>query len=101
VDHKLFFLVQNLKDRKFKNIYMQMLGSKEDCMKYKVNISMEDENNSVNFCGHPFPIDMNEEEKEYAGLVIGETAMLKFCTPMGGKPSKSKYKIELGFIVLK
>jgi hypothetical protein len=101
VDDKFFFLVQNLKDRKFKNIYMQMLGNKEDCVKYKVNISMKDENNSFNFCGHPSPIDMDEEEKEDAGLIIKEAAMLKFCTPMAGRPSRSQYKIELEFIVLK
>jgi E3 ubiquitin-protein ligase SIAH1 len=101
VDGKFFFLIQNLKDRKFKNIYMQMLGSKEDCMKYKVNISMKDENNSVNFGGHPYPIDMVEEEREDAGLIIKETVMLKFCTPVGGNTGRSKYKIDLEFIVLK
>jgi hypothetical protein len=82
---------------------MQMLGSKKDCMKYKVNISMKDENNlrSINVCDHPSPIDINEQEKEDAGLVIKETAMLKFCTPMEGEPGKSQYKIKLEFIVLK
>jgi hypothetical protein len=101
VDGKLFFLVQT--DGKFKNIYMQMLGSKEDCLEYKISISMKDGNDlhSVNFSGHPSPIDMDEEDKKRAGLVIEETSMLKFCTPMEGKPSRSQYKIVLEFIVLK
>jgi hypothetical protein len=101
VDGKFFFFVQNLKDRKYKNIYMQMLGSKEECMKYKISISMKDENNSVNFCGHPSRIDIDEQEKGEAGLGIKKTAFLKFCTPVEGRPSRSKYTIEMGFMVLK
>jgi hypothetical protein len=46
MDDNIFFLVQNLKARKFKNIYMQMLGSEEECKKYKISIEMKDENKS-------------------------------------------------------
>jgi hypothetical protein len=100
---KFFFLVKNFKAKKFKNIYVQMLGSKEDCKKYKVSITMKDKNDlcSVNFCGHPSSIDMDEEDEEDAGLIIRGKDMMKFCSPLEGQPGKSEYSIRLEFIRVK
>ena len=63
--NKLFFM-NSVKSKAFRldggclrNFYMQMLGSKEECSKYKVSISLEDEAGlfKISYTDQPFMIE--------------------------------------------
>jgi hypothetical protein len=94
---KFFFLTQNMTNGKFKNVYMQMLGSQKECEAYKISIAMKDKKGqcSLQFSDHPKPIDMDEEEKNEVGLKMTEKEMMKFCKPL--EQGKSQYQFTLTF----
>ena len=101
-EDKFFFLTRNFNknDNKNKNIYVQMLGTKAECLKHKVVIEVKDEMDtcSLAFGGHPFPVDMDEEEKEDAGLIIRSKDIEKFCHPKEGQPDKYRFRVTVKFM---
>ena len=83
-DGQYFFLSQTWRQHDtFKNFYMQMLGTEEECSKYKVSLALEDQNGvySNTVSDHPYSIDMDEGEKDDAGLRVTEKAMQALSKP--------------------
>ena len=63
---KLFFLtVKTNGSNNLTNVYIQMLGSSEVCLKYRVRLSIlnKEGHNLVSHYDHPFSVYMEEEEK--------------------------------------
>ena len=72
-DNFFFVTLHSRPGAQYGNIYVQMLGTQEECGKYKVTIGLEDGeggNNVVTFRNNPSVIGMAEEEKDDAGLVV-------------------------------
>jgi hypothetical protein len=82
---------------------MQMLGTEKECEEYKILIAMKDKDDkhSAQFSCHPYPIDMDEEEKLFADLKMTRKDMLKFCSPEEDKPGQSFYHFSLTFEAVK
>jgi hypothetical protein len=96
-----FFLSQKWReDGKFKNFYMQMLGTEEECSKYKVSLALNDGpyglySNKVS--DHPYPIDMEEADKDDAGLIVSEKTMKAVSKPKAGVPNTYKFSLIMDF----
>ena len=93
-----FFFLTKKKEGQYRNFYVQMLGTKEDCKAFKVKIHLEDKSGqtSFNFCANPYPIDMCEEAKCVSGLPVSDEMMRKICFPYT-KPGRLRYKVSLEF----
>ena len=63
------------------NAYIQMLGSRDDCLKYRVKLSILNKEglDLVSHCDHPFSVYMEEEDKVDGGLIITTKNLQKAC----------------------
>ena len=94
---KHFFLTAKTNARnKMTNVYIQMLGSSDDCLKYRVRLSiLEKEGCSlVSHNDHPFSVYMDEEEKDDGGLIITTKNVRKACKPSA---NDCKFAIRIKF----
>ena len=82
----------------YRNFYVQMMGTKEDCKVFRVKIHLEDNSGqtSFNFCDNPYPIDMCEKTKCVRGLPVSDEMMRKICSP-DTEPDRLSYKVLLEF----
>jgi hypothetical protein len=97
-DGQYFFLSQTWRQHDtFKNFYMQMLGTEEECSKYKVTLAMQDKDGvySNMISDHPYSMDMPETEKDVAGLRLSEKAMKTLLKPIEGVPNKSRFSVVI------
>jgi len=74
---KYFFLTALKPPGSLWNFYVQMLGSLEECMRYRVSITIEEKVRGLvqTVCSAPFPINMEARVKREAGLVVRSTSM--------------------------
>ena len=65
------------------NVYIQMLGSSDECLKYKVKLSIRDKEGLevVSHYDHPYSVYMEEEDKIDGGLLITTKRLKKACKP--------------------
>ena len=89
---KFFFLCQR-KGELFRNMYVQMLGTEEECKLYTVSLNLVDKSGQVSlrFSDSPLPIEMTEEDRKVAGLPVFEQFMTKI------KSSGVYYSVQLDF----
>jgi len=95
-----YFFFTNVKTEGFnRNMYVQMLGTKEECSKYRVAITLRniDTDENISYTSQPFPMEMEEEDKKEGGLTISERLMKKLVSPKKGKEEFSKFHIKLDF----
>ena len=61
-----------------------MLGSTDDCLKYRVKLSIRNKEglDVVSYSDHPFSVYMEEEEKVDGGLIITAKNFRKACKPV-------------------
>ena len=73
-----------------------MFGSEKDCSRYNYKIEIYNENKKTRqvFCGEPYPLEMEEEEKETAGLLVSYDNLKKLCFNTDDDGSLS-FKIKL------
>ena len=89
--NKFFFLTNNKVEGANRNFYVQMIGTKEECRGYRVGITL------LNKEKKPFPVEMDEEDKKDAGLVVRNKVMEEVCKPKAGKENMVGMSIALSF----
>jgi len=82
-----------------RNIYVQMLGTKEECNKYRVGITIRNEqgDESVSYTSKPFPIEMEEGDKKDCGQTISNKVLKKVTSPQEGKEDWLIFVVKLDF----
>jgi len=95
---KYFFLSIIKGERPYANFYVQMLGEEEECRKILVTLSVRDQDSDSahSYCGHPLTMDLSDQEKEGAGLMIGHAAIMNICRERPGVTGK-KFMVVLDF----
>lgn len=95
---KYFFLSIIKGDRPYANFYVQMLGDEEECRKLLVTLSVRDQDSDSahSYCGHPLTMDLGDQEKEGAGLMVGHAAIMNICRERPGVVGK-KFIVVLDF----
>ena len=81
------------------NLYIQLMGSRDKASQYEVNIAVEDvltEHLFATYSQGLYPMEMDEEEKEEAGLRIGEKAFRRLLSRQGGV---EKLSVTLRFML--
>ena len=70
-------------------LYVQIWGTKEECEKYTVKISLGDEmgRHFINFCDHPLPIELSKEELMVGGILVGSSFMRRNLGATSVQPS--------------
>ena len=88
---KFFFLCQR-KGEQCSNMYVQMLGTEEECKLYTVSLNLVDKSGQVSlrFSDSPLPIEMTEEDRKVAGLPVFDKFMKKIET-------SGFYSVQLDF----
>ena len=88
---KFFFLCQR-KGEQCRNMYVQMLGTEEECKLYTVSLNLVDKSGQVSlrFSDSPLPIEMTEEDRKVAGLPVFDKFMKKIET-------SGFYSVQLDF----
>ena len=97
---KYFFLTKNNEEGgKSQNFYIQMLGSTEECSRFKVRISLLDKEGQrvISYLANPFSIYMVEEDKREGGLVVRNKDLMEITWPEEGNEGFSIIKIGLQF----
>jgi len=96
---KYFFLTDSKTKGFNRNMYVQMLGTKEECSKYRVAITLRniDTDENISYTSQPFPIEMEEEDKAEGGLTISDRVMKKLVFSKKGKEEFSQCDIQLDF----
>ena len=82
-----------------RNIYVQMLGSKEECDRFRVEITVRDEqgDESISCTSKPFTMEMKKEDKKDGGLTISDKVLKKLSYPEEGKDGRSEFAVKLDF----
>ena len=100
-EHFFFLTVKGRQpDTNSSNMYVQMLGTKEQCGGYKVTISIKDQQHghkAVTFCDKPYAIEMAEEEKEDAGMMVANKILQQCSHAWEGMPGVSKLEVTVEF----
>ena len=78
-----FLTVKTSGSKNMTNVYIQMLGTSDDCLKYRVRLSIlnKEGRSLVSHNDHPFSVYMDEEEKDDGGLIITSKNVKKACRP--------------------
>ena len=78
-----FLTVKTNGSKNMTNVYIQMLGTSDDCLKYRVRLSIlnKEGRSLVSHNDHPFSVYMDEEEKDDGGLIITSKNVKKACRP--------------------
>ena len=94
-----FLIVKTNASYSMTNAYIQMLGSSDDCLKYRVKLSICNEEGPLHLMSydHPFSVDMKEAEKFVAGLIITNKDLKKACKPPANESEKYKFAIRIKF----
>ena len=89
-DDKFFFLCQRT-EKVYRSLYVQMLGTEEECNLYNVNIALVDTTGKarVSFSDCPVPIEISEDDRRVAGFPIFNKMMNNFFSFI--------YTVELKF----
>jgi len=97
-DH-YFFLTNNKVEGFYRNMYVQMLGTKEECDRFSVGITIRNENRdgSISYTSKPFPLEIDDEDKKDGGLTISNKVLKKLTFPEEGKEERSKYSVKFDF----
>ena len=75
---QIFFLtILHDSDRKCTLLYAQLLGTKEDCSRYKVRMSFGGK--VVESLKEPFKMDVNRDTLESGGLTINDEVIKTYC----------------------
>ena len=76
-----------------------MLGSEEDCLRYKVTLKVFNESGtcSLSYSDHPTSIDAKDETKIAESLAVSDNLMKKLCEAKTDNTDKSEYKVTLTF----
>ena len=74
-----FFFLCHRKEEHYTNLYVQMLGTEEECKLYTVSLSLMDKSGqvSLSFSDCPLPIEMTEEDRKAAGFPVFDKMMTK------------------------
>jgi len=84
----------------YANLYIQMLGTQEECERVTVSLSIRDPEEAspytVSCSSHPYPLDMPVEERGTAGLMVGQSALDRVCKEKPGTNSK-KFLVIIDF----
>ena len=97
---KHFFLsVKTNGSNKLGNVYIQMLGSTDDCLKYRVKLSIRNKEGLtvVSHFDHPFSVYMEKEEKYDGGLIITTKNLKKACKPPANASEEHKFAVRINF----
>ena len=83
----------------FMNFYLQMLGSENECEKCEVMIEVTNLSKDQSYTFHckPFSIDMTEDDKKEAGLVIMAKAFQALCEKMSSDENKMQFTVNVDF----
>ena len=94
-----FFTIKTNGKNKMTNAYVQMLGSSDDCLKYRVRLSIRNKEglDFVSHYDHPFSVYMEEEEKVDGGLVITTKNLTKACKPPADDSDKYEFAVRIKF----
>ena len=98
-EDNFFFLTKKKEtEGQYRNFYVQMLGTKEDCTAFRVKINLEDKSGQTSFifCDNPYPIDMCEKAKCVSGLPVSDEMMRKICSPHS-QLGRLSYTVSLEF----
>ena len=97
---KYFFLTAKTNaSNNMTNVYIQMLGSSDDSLKYRVKLSIRNKEglDLVSHCDHPFSVYMEEEDKVDGGLIIRTKNLIKACKPSANDSEKHKFAVRIKF----
>ena len=96
---KYFFLTVGRINNRMRNVYVQMLGTGPECLKYKVRMSFKDKDGHELFShhDHPFPIHMEEEDKVDGGLIITTKNLRNAGSPHGPDVKQVSLLIQIEF----
>ena len=99
---KFFFLNMKIENEHHRKFYVQMLGTKKDCRKYTVEISLKDKTgkHSITFCDNPLPIEVTEEDLKAGGMQVSNSMKEKICFPMFDKPDRLGFEVLLTFAMV-
>ena len=80
-DDRFFFLCQRT-EKVYRSLYVQMLGTEEECKLYNVSIALVDTTGKarVSFSDCPVPIEMSEDDRRVAGFPIFDKMMNKLSS---------------------
>ena len=80
-EDKFFFLCQRT-EKVYRSLYVQMLGTEEECKLYKVSIALADTTGKarVSFSDCPVSIEMSEDDRRVAGFPIFNKMMNKLSS---------------------
>lgn len=97
-NNKYFFLTPQKMAGGLWNIYVQMLGTREECRRYRVTTTVEEEEKGLKqtSCSPPFPIC--ELSQDVQGLVVTDVAMREMLTK--NQVGKDVFTVKLVFAVL-
>ena len=100
---RLFYLTNKPSSiNRSRNLYMQMLGSEEDCAKVRIEYKVRDMNTiyAQTICEQPYSLDMTEEEKVDAGLVLSDKTLAKISQQKPGSQDLTySVSIKLGALL--
>ena len=73
-------------------MYVQMLGTEEECKLYTIGLNLVDKSGQVSlrFSDCPLPIEMTEEDRKVAGFPVFDKFMTKI-------QSSGVYSVQLDF----
>ena len=96
---QFFFLIEMEDGPMHRKFYVQMLGSEEECKKYRVGISMEDAKglNHMKFCDNPLSIEMSEENLKYGGMQISNKMKERLFSTSVVDPQMHQFTVTLLF----
>ena len=95
----LFFLNMKVENDHFRQLYVQMLGSKEECEKYSVEIKLQDKRgkHAIIFCDQPLPIEVPVDQLREGGIRVSSSFMRNnICSP-SVDPNKVQFNVDLTF----
>ena len=82
----------------FRQLYVQMLGSKEECEMYTVEIKLQNKGkHAITFCDHPLPIEVPVDQLREGGIRVSSSFMRNnICSP-DADPNKVEFDVDLTF----
>ena len=81
------------------NVYVQMFGSSDDCLKYRVKLSIRNKEglDLVSHYDHPFSVYMEEEDKVDGGLIITSKNLKRAFKPSAYYSEKHEFAVHIEF----
>ena len=94
-----FFLNIKVENEDHRKLYVQMLGTEEECKKYTVEITLKDKTgkHGLTFFDNPLPIEVSEEDLKSGGMQVSNAMKKKVCYPMADKPDFLRWSLLLTF----